>query len=60
MSIKDDSLYLCGMLLKTSFILPHMFCNVNFELIRMFEFQNTTNIKIIGFYLKHFGLVVDS
>ena len=37
-----------------------MFCNVDFELIRMLEFQNITNIKIIGFYSKHFGLVVDS
>ena len=50
-SINDHSLYLCsmGMLLKTSFLLPHLFCNVDFELIRLIEFQNKTNIEIIGF-----------
>ena len=48
-SINDHSLYLCSMLLKTSFLLPHLFCNVDFELIRLIEFQNKTNIEIIWF-----------
>ena len=48
-SINDHSLYLCGMLHKTLFLLPHVFCNVNFELIRLIEVQNKTNIVIIGF-----------
>ena len=48
-NINDDSLYLCSMLLKTSFILPHLFCNVEFELILLIEFQNKTNIEINGF-----------
>ena len=26
---------LCSMLLKTSFLLPHLFCNVEFELIQL-------------------------
>ena len=37
------------MLLKTSFLLPHLFYNVDFELIRLIEFQNKANIEIIGF-----------
>ena len=49
MNISDHSLYLCGMLLKTSFLLPHLFCNVDFEIILLIEFQNKTNIEIIGF-----------
>ena len=49
MSINNHSLYLCSMLLKTSFLLPHLFCNVDFELIRLIEFQNKTNIEVIGF-----------
>ena len=48
MSINDHSLYLCSMLLKTSFLLPHLFCNVDFEIILLIEFQNKTNIEIIG------------
>ena len=47
MSINDHSLYLCSMLLKTSFLLPHLFCNVDFEIILLIEFQNKTNIEII-------------
>ena len=49
MSINDHSLYLCSMLLKTSFLLPHLFCNVDFEIILLIEFQKKTNIEIIGF-----------
>ena len=46
-SINDHLLYLCIMLLiKTSFLLPH---HVDFELIRLIEFQNKANIEIIGF-----------
>ena len=37
------------MLLKTSFLLPHLFCNVDFELIPLIEFQTKTIIEIIGF-----------
>ena len=48
MSINDLSLYLCSML-KTSFLLPHLFCNVDFEIFLLIEFQNKTNIEIIGF-----------
>ena len=46
-SINDHSLYLCsmGMLLKTSFLLPHLFCNVDFELNQLIEFQNKTNTE---------------
>ena len=29
-SINDHSLYMCSTLLKTSFLLPHLFCNVDF------------------------------
>ena len=49
MSINNHSLYLCSMLLKTSFLLPHLFCNVDFEIILLIEFQNKTNREIIGF-----------
>ena len=49
MSINDHSICLCSMLLKTSFLLPHQFCNVDFEIILLIEFQNKTNIEIIGF-----------
>ena len=49
------------MLLKTLFVLPQLLCNVEFELIQLIlqhrivvremllEFQNKTNIEIIGF-----------
>ena len=53
------------MLLKTSFLLPHLLCTVEFELIHLasqhriavrefnkemlLEFQNKTNIEIIEF-----------
>ena len=49
MSINDHSLYLCSMLLKTSFLLPHLFCNVDCEIVLLIEFENKTNIEIIGF-----------
>ena len=49
MSINDHSLYMCSMLLKTWFLLPHLFCNVGFEIIMLIGFQNKTNIGIIGF-----------
>ena len=52
-SINDHSLYLCSILLETSFLLSHLFCNVDFELIRLIEFQNKTNIEIIGFVWVH-------
>ena len=29
--------------------MPHLFCNVEFELTRLIEFQIKTNIEIIGF-----------
>ena len=48
MSINDHSLYLCSMPLKTSIFLPHLFCNVDFEIILLIEFQNKTNIEIVG------------
>ena len=44
-------MYLCNMLFKTSFLLPHLLCNVDFKLIRLIEFQNKTNIEIIGLQL---------
>ena len=37
------------MLLKTLFLLPQFFYNVDFELIQLIEFQNKTNIEISGF-----------
>ena len=49
MSINDHSLYSCSMLLKTWFLLPRLFCNVDFEIILLIEFQNKTNIEITGF-----------
>ena len=49
MSINDHSLQLHGMLLKTFVLLPHLFCNVNFELIRLIEFQNKADKEILGF-----------
>ena len=49
MSINDHSLYLYSMLLKTSFFLPHLFCNVDFEIILLIEFQSKTNIETTGF-----------
>ena len=49
MSINDHSLYLFSMLLKTLFLLPHLFCNVDFELMQLIQCQNKTNIEIIGF-----------
>ena len=47
------------MLLKSSFLLPHLSCNVEFELIQPIsqhrtvvrDFQNKTNFEIIGFAL---------
>ena len=48
MSMNDHSLYLGSMLLQTSFLLPHLFCNVDFEIILLIKFQNKTNIEIIG------------
>ena len=36
------------MLFKTWFLLPHLFWNVNFELIRLIEFQNKMNIEVTG------------
>ena len=47
-SINNHSLYLCSVLLKTLFILPHLFCNVDFELNRLIEFQNKMDIEIVG------------
>ena len=47
MSINDHSLYSCSMLLKTWFLLSRLFCNVDFEIILLIEFQNKTNIEII-------------
>ena len=47
-SINNHPLYLCSMLLETSFLLSHLLCNVDFELIRVIEFQNKANIEIIG------------
>ena len=63
------------MLLKTSFLLSHLFWNVRFEfswfhnmekpsdililkMELMLEFQNKTNIEIIGFLLMHFEFVL--
>ena len=63
------------MLLKTSFSLAHLFCNVQFEfslfhntqqsleilifkIEMLLEFQNKTNIDIIGFKLMHFGFAL--
>ena len=57
---KDHSLYLSSMLLETSFLLSHLFCNVHFELIWLTEFQNKTNIEIIGFQLIYFGFSLDT
>ena len=48
-SINDHSLYLCSMLRKTLFLLSHLFCNVDFDIIRLIEFQNKTNIEFVGF-----------
>ena len=49
------------MLLTTSFLLRHLFCIVDFELVRLIEFlQNKTNIENIGFKLMHFGFALDS
>ena len=60
MSINNNSLYFCSMLLETSFLLSHVFCSVDIELIRLIEFQNKANIDIIGFKLMHFGFALDS
>ena len=65
------------MILKILFLLPHLFCNVEFEFswfhnteqpseililkINMqLEFQNKTNIEIIGFKLMHSGFALVS
>ena len=37
------------MLFKTSLLLPHLLCDADFELIRLIEFRNKTNIETIGF-----------
>ena len=34
-------IYVCSMSLKTSFLLPHLFCNVEFELIQLLSQHNT-------------------
>ena len=47
-SINDYSLFLCSMLLKTSFLLPHLFCNTDFELIQLIEFQIRQIWKLVG------------
>ena len=60
MSINNHSLFLCSMLLKTSFLLPHLLCNVDFELIWLIQFQNETNIEIIEFLLMHCGFALHS
>ena len=39
-NINEHLLYLCSTILETSFLLSHLFCNVDFELIRLIEFQN--------------------
>ena len=41
-------IFLCSMLFEISFLLSHMFCNLDFELIRLIKFQNKTIIEIIG------------
>ena len=48
-SINDHSLYSRNMLLKILFLLPHLFWNVDIKLIWLIQFQNKTNIEIIGF-----------
>ena len=65
------------MILKILFLLPHLFCNVEFEFswfhnteqpseililkINMqLQFQNKTNIEIIGFKLMHSGFALVS
>ena len=65
------------MLLKNSFLLTHLYCNVEFEfswfhytkqsseililkIEMLVEFQNKTNIEIVGFYVKHFGFLESS
>ena len=48
-SINDHSLYSRSMLLKILFLLPHLFWNVDIKLIWLIQFQNKTNIEIIGF-----------
>ena len=62
------------MLLTNSFLLPHQFCNFEFnwfhnteqsseiwilKIKMLFEFQNKTNVEIIEFYLMHFGFSLD-
>ena len=59
-SINDHSLYLCSMLLETSSLLSQLFCSVNFDLIWLIEFQNKTNIEIIGFQLMNSVFALDS
>ena len=49
MNINDHSLHLCSMLLENSFLLSHLFCNIDFELFRLIEFQNKANIEIYVF-----------
>ena len=48
------------MLFKTSFFLPQLFFNFDFELMRLNEFQNKTNTEIAGFWLIHFGFTLNS
>ena len=50
MRVQTPIHYICVVLLQeTSFLLSHVFSNVDFELIRLTEFQNKKNIEIIGF-----------
>ena len=51
-SINNRSIYLCSMLLETSILLSHLFFNVDFELIRLIESQNKTNIEINSFWIR--------
>ena len=51
-SINNRSIYLCSMLLETSILLSHLFFNVGFELIRLIESQNKTNIEINSFWIR--------
>ena len=46
--------YICVVLLhETSFLLSHLFSNVDFELIWLIEFQNKKNIEIINAFRIH-------
>ena len=76
--MEELNIFTYSMLLKTSFLLPHLFCNVEFQfssfhnteqsseeililkIEMLLEFQNKTNIEIIGFKLMHFGFALVS